>query len=287
MKLTLVITQGNLLYIDVPQSCNTSCLTDRTAGISAEILQHDPVKKLIATSPNILNLHYPAKCISNNSARCEKYYIDNIMLGQELAIHACLLDHYNQPAEVTQFRIVGENNQNYDIRGSEYTSISCNHSIGGISIIGNDITTSSSLNYSILFTSNLVFNTARRNISVNLTVELSRCHPGFQYHGKSQKCECYNNSEIVQCSGSISTIKRGYWFGHVTGVPTTTYCPINYCNFTCCKATNGYYDLSPVRVNQCRSHRSGIACGNCEDDHTLSFDSPECIVIANAPLGSP
>ena len=268
---------GNLLYIDVSQSCNNSCLTDRTAGISAEILQHGPAKNLIATSPNILKLHYPAKCISNNSARCDKYYIDNIMLGQELAIHACLLDHYNKPAEVTQFRIVGENNRNYDIHGSEYTSISCNHSIGGISIIGNDIITSSAINYSILFTSSLVFNIARRNISVDLTVELSPCHSGFQYHGKSQRCECYNNSEIVQCSGSISSIKRGYWFGHVTGVPTITYCPINYCNFTCCKATNGYYDLSPVRVNQCRSRRSGIACGNCEDGHTLSFDSPECI----------
>ena len=268
---------GSLLYIDVSQSCNTSCLTDRTAGISAEILQHVNAKKLITTSPNKLILYYPAKCISSNSARCEKYYIDNIMLGQELAIHACLFDYYNEPAEVTQFRIVGEKSQNYDIHGSEYTSISCNHIIGGISIIGNDIITSSSLNYSILFTSNLVLNITRRNISVDLTVELSPCHSGFQYHGKSQTCECYNNSEIVQCSGSISSIKRGYWFGHVTGVPTITYCPINYCNFTCCKATNGYYDLSPVRVNQCRSRRSGIACGNCEDGHTLSFDSPECI----------
>ena len=276
---------GSLLYIDVSQSCNTSCLTDRTAGISAEILQHVNAKKLITTSPNKLILYYPAKCISSNSARCEKYYIDNIMLGQELAIHACLFDYYNEPAEVTQFRIVGEKSQNYDIHGSEYTSISCNHIIGGISIIGNDIITGSSLNYSILFTSNLVLNITRRNISVDLTVKLLPCHPGFQYHGKSRKCECYNNSEIVQCSGSISAIKRGYWFGHVTGVPTTTFCPINYCNFTCCKATNGYYDLSPVRVNQCRSRRSGIACGNCEDGHTLSFDSPECISNNKCSIG--
>ena len=98
------------MYIDAPESCNNSCLTDRTAGISAEILQHGPAKNLIATCPNILNLNYPAKCITNNSARCEQYYIDNIMLGQELAIHARLLDYYNEPAEVTQFKIVGENN---------------------------------------------------------------------------------------------------------------------------------------------------------------------------------
>ena len=85
----------------------------------------------------------------------------------------------------------------------------------------------------------------------------------------------------MSCSGSTSTIVRGYWFGHVTGVPTVTFCPINYCNFTCCKTTNGYYHLSPIRVNQCKSHRSGTACGNCEEGHTLSFDSAECISINN------
>ena len=30
------------------------------------------------------------------------------MLGQEIIIYSCLLDHYNNPAEVTQFRIIGE-----------------------------------------------------------------------------------------------------------------------------------------------------------------------------------
>ena len=40
---------------------------------------------------------------------------------------------------------------------------------------------------------------------------------------------------------------------------------------------HGYYQLSPVRDNQCRSHRSGIACGSCEEGYTLSFDSIECL----------
>ena len=118
-----------------------------------------------------------------------------------------------------------------------------------------------------------------------MTVKLSPCHPGFQYNGKSRKCECYNNGEIVQCSGSISAIKRGYWFGQVTGVSTTTFCPINYCNFTCCKAPNGYYELSLIRVNQCRSCRLGIACSICEDGHTLSFDPPECISNNKCSIG--
>ena len=70
-----------------------------------------------------------------------------------------------------------------------------------------------------------------------------------------------------------------YWFGNVTGKPTVTFCPINYCNFTCCETSNGYYHLSPVRNNQCRLHRSGIACGSCEEGYTLSFDSVECIHV--------
>ena len=64
-----------------------------------------------------------------------------------------------------------------------------------------------------------------------------------------------------------------------------TQCPNNYCNFTCCEITNGIYHLSPVRANQCRPHRSGAACGNCENGYTLSFDSPECVDVSKCTVG--
>ena len=271
---------GNLLYIDVLESCNSSCLNDRILGINNETYLSD---KRVSTSPGILKL-YPAKCISNDSFSCEKYYIDNIMLGQEITIHPCLLDYYDNPAEVTQFRITGVNRQNF-VHGSEYTSISCNHTIEGISVIGNETMSSLPLNYSVLFTSYTTHKSERKIISVNLIVEITPCHYGFWYHTKSQKCECYNTSGIVSCSGSNSAIRRGYWFGHVSGISTVTFCPINYCNFTCCKTTNGYYHLSPVRVNQCKSHRSGTACGSCKEGYTLSFDSPECIDVNKCNTG--
>ena len=275
---------GDLLYIDVLKSCNVSCLTDRVVGISNEILQRVSVGNKVATSPSTLKIHYPTKCINYNTAECELYYIESIMLGQEIIIHACLLDYYNQPAEVTQFKVISQIYKLFSVHGSEFTSISCNHTIEGISIIGNKPISGLPLNYSVILSS-YTSNSERKTISVNLTVGLSPCHPGFQYHGKSQKCECYNNSGIVHCSGSSSTIKRGYWFGHVTGIPTVTFCPINYCNFTCCKTNNGYYDLSPERANQCRSQRSGTACGSCEKGYTLSFDSTECIDINKCSIG--
>ena len=265
---------GNSLYIDITKSCNDSCFADRTAGIISS-------DKEVITSPNKVKLHNPAKCISNVSTECEKYYINNIMLGQGITINPCLLDYYNKPAEVTQFKIIGENHVNYFLQGSEYVSLSCNHTIRGISIVGNKPISSLFLNYSIFFTSYAT----SKCISAHVIVELSPCHPGFQYQSESKKCECYNTNEIVHCSGSSSTIKRGYWFGSVTGIPTVTFCPINYCNFTCCKTTNGYYELSPVRVNQCKSHRSGTACGSCEEGYTLSFDSPECVDVNKCTTG--
>ena len=271
---------GNLLYIDVARSCDDSCVTEEIVGIS-------PSGEEIATSPIKLRLYHPARCIDNNTVACKMYYIDNIMLGQSITINACLLDYYNKPTEVTQFKIIGKNHQNYFVRGSEYASISCNHTIEGISMIGSKPVPSLPLNYSVLFTSDATVTrkSVRKIVSVNLIIGLSPCHPGFEYHNKSQKCECYNASGVVYCSASTSAIRRGYWFGNVNEIPTVTFCPINYCNFTCCKTTNGYYELSPERVNQCKSHRSGIACGSCEEGYTMSFDSAECINVNRCTTG--
>ena len=124
-----------------------------------------------------------------------------------------------------------------------------------------------------------------KDISVTLIIELSQCYPGFWYSNESQKCECYDADNIISCSGSNSTIRRGYWFGSVTEKPTVTLCPNDYCNFTCCETTNGVYHLSPVRANQCRPHRFGTACGNCEKGYTLSFDSPECVEVNKCTIG--
>ena len=74
-------------------------------------------------------------------------------------------------------------------------------------------------------------------------------------------------------------------YGSVTGEPTVTTCPNDYCNFTCCEITNGIYHLSPARANQCRPHRSGTACGSCEISYTLSFDSPECVEVKGCTVG--
>ena len=236
------ITQ-NSVYINVPNSCNSSCLFHNVHIANESMLQ-------ITTSPHKLILHNPTKCINGTDRNCDTYYINNVMLGQDITLDACVLDYYDQSTEATQFSITGMNHQDYNITGSKYITISCNHTTQGITVIGN-LHSNNSFNYSVNISLYATHVSESEIVSANLIVELSQCHPGFWYSRESQKCECYDTENIVSCSGSNSTIKRVYWFGSVSGKSTVTSCPNDYCDFTCCEITNGIYYLSPVRANQC------------------------------------
>ena len=274
-------TAGSSIYINLPRLCNSTCLTNAVMVTSMSNLQNYN----ITTSPKKLQLYISKfQCADFvNNTECELYYIQNIMLGQKILLDACMYDYFDYPIKVARFFISGTNNQGYHL-DSNNILVKCNRTLELASIYGNK---SSKFNYSINISlyDNLLPVSESKEVMTKLIVEISPCHPGFSYHKYSQECECYNASYIVFCSGSSSTIKRGYWFGSVTGKPTVTFCPINYCNFTCCEASNGYYHLSPVRDNQCRSHRSGTACGSCTDGYTLSYDSTECVSVESCTVG--
>ena len=270
----------NTFHINVQHNCNDTCLANYIVD------KHPEQTHTTTTSPNRVELRDPARCIlSNNHSTCDEYYINDIMLGQEIIINGCVYDYYNQPTEVARLLDISSDNKDF-IHDSDSVLISCNRTFQGISVIGN-INASNTLPSNI--TMNLTPHFDRRSesnyISVNLIIGLSPCHPGFLYDGSSSKCECYNTGDVVFCSDSNSTIRRGYWFGSVNGKPTVAYCPINYCNFTCCENSKGFYHLSPMRKNQCALHRNGTACGNCEDGYTLSFDSAMCIQVDNCTAG--
>ena len=267
---------GDSLYQDIAGSCNSSYLNNRIVGISND---------LISTQPHVLKFYDPAICIDNdNDTQCNSYYVQNVMLGSEIILPACVLDYYNnQINDSTLFLVHNEMHSKFFTTGPNEILISCD-TFQGISILSNQ-SLSTSINFSINISLNVDHNPDWKQISVILIAGLSPCHPGFWQYPESQKCECYNANDIVFCSGNSSTIKRGYWFGSVTGKPTITFCPINYCNFTCCETTNGYYHLSPIRDDQCRSHRSGTACGSCTYGYTLSFDSTECVNVKSCTAG--
>ena len=258
----------NSVYINVLRSCDRNCLFHNIDIIAQ--------KYVLTTSPHKLILYNPAKCINGNDTDCDRYYMNNIMLGKDIAFSACVLDYYDQPTEAQQFSITGMNHQYYKINGSKYITVSCNHTIQGIAISGN-LHSNNSYNYSMNISLYVARASESKIISMSLIVELSQCHPGFQYSDQSQQCECYEINNIISCSGSNSTIKRGYWFGIVNSKSTVTSCPNDYCDFTCCEITNGIYHLSPVRANQCKPYRSGTACGDCEKGYSLLFDSLQCV----------
>ena len=270
---------GKAIYFDVTRSCNRTCLHSRIiTGI------RNNSYNFIASPPNTLVLSDPALCIDDDTEmECNKYLLRHVMLGEEINIPACLYDYFNHSTYQARFYLHDVLYQNYSMSGSTVFLLSCG-SVSDISIICNKSLTKP-LNYSINIALHNDRNLGRKQISVNLTFELTPCHPGFWQYSGSERCECYNASNIVFCSGSTSTIKRGYWFGSIIERPTVTFCPINYCNFTCCETSNGYYHLSPSQDNQCRSHRTGPACGSCTDGYTLSFDSTECVDVDNCSAG--
>ena len=265
--------KGDSVFLDITESCS---LNSKIININND---------LVITPPNILKFSDPTICIDiDNETHCNSYYVQNIMLGSEIIIPTCVLDYYNNViVDSTQFMVNAENNSHYFINGPTDILISCDL-FQGLHVMGNQALTTVK-NFSINISLNLDHNADWKQVMTTLVLELSPCHLGFWHYPESRQCECYNANDIVFCSDNSSTIKSGYWFGNVTGMPTITFCPINYCNFTCCETTNGYYHLSPIRDNQCRSYRSGAACGSCTHGYTLSFDSTECVSLESCTVG--
>ena len=262
---------GSSVYINLPAQCDRTCLNNSVLGIATTVDD-------IVTSSSKIELYtsnvQKSNGINGTNLQCDIYYIKNIMLGQKILLDACMYDYYSHPIDVARFLLRINDGQGYRL-DSNNTLITCNRTFELVSIYGNESAT-----FDILINISLYDNrqSKSKEVMTKLIVELSPCHPGFSYNEKSKMCECYKTTEdIVVCSDSSSTIKRGYWFGKVNGNPTTAFCPFNYCNFTCCETSNGYYHLSPGRQDQCRSHRCGMACGRCSDGYTLSFDSTKCV----------
>ena len=284
-------TSGNHIYMDIPTSCNEFCRDEIIVNNSYDIVNHNFTDS-INMLPNKLVLREPAVCISNGN-NCDtkqaKYLIMDIMLGQEIMLDACVLELYGKNATATQF-LLRSSDRKVD---PEFVLISCNR-LQGIKLQEQKVC-NSSVNISLIIKSLIDSQTESKKISVELIAELSPCHPGFYYNSASQRCECYNDdTDILSCSDDhTSVIKRSYWFGARPGtscncidcVSTVSECPNNYCNFSCCETANGYQQPSPERRNQCNSHRSGTACGSCEQGYALSFDSIECVNTSECTAG--
>ena len=282
-------SSGPNIYMDIPTKCDNECRNHIIVDGSYDDFFDSNFTDYIRTQPSKLVLNNIAKCVhhgNDSDMNCinSTYLVEGIMLGQEIIIDACVLDHFNNTASATQFT-VNSNNETYYIDGPDVILISCDK-FRGIRITGSEV--GNPINVSMTITSQIDSQSDFKRISIQLITKLSPCHPGFHYSNTTQRCECYSETNIVIClDDHTSIIKRGYWFGQSPGIgkATVSVCPKNYCSFDCCEATDVYYQLSPERHNQCSSHRSGTACGSCEEDYTLSFDSVECVSIDKCTTG--
>ena len=271
---------GNSIYFSVSRSCDYIIQYDD----SLSYIFKNTIQEII-TSPEHLKLYFPAHLA--NQTDFSAYHINDIMLGQKIIIPACVLDQHGMPAGPVQFmvQILESNDQNYTIQGNALISVNCDtlQGINNLLITGKQYSENSTI--TIQLNSLYDSNTDWKPITVNINVQLSSCHSGFYYSDDLEHCVCYTTDDIVRCSDSNSSIRIGYWYGMINDQPTVTACPLSYCNFENCQTISGTCDLYPLRDNQCRSHRSGPACGNCEEGYTLSFDSSDCISIDNCTTG--
>ena len=278
---------GKSWYFELNTSCNlTRNLSDPNSLLyypSSFEYTDSEFSNEISTTLYQLKLLPPANCtnfISNNS--CNEYEISGIMSGQEILIPAHALGYYGNIARPTQVLINHLTNadDDYILAGNKVALIHNNTLVRGITILSNSSFVTNTTLQLMAF--------GDENLSINLTVQLSSCYPGFENVNISGylHCKCYQHKNVQCPSDSTAIIKFGYWFGKVKEQPTITYCPQQYCDFTSCDVTSfGHCILSHFQDDQCRHHRIGPACGRCKPGYTLTFDSPQCVKIDKCSEG--
>ena len=274
---------GNSIFVSIPKDY-AKCINRNSSSNNSLLYIPSHFKysgqNEIATSPYNLQLVAPAIC----NGSCNDggvYQVKGIMLGEEFSIMTKMVDYYNNSAEPTLFEMrCSENCQRYNLTGSdnhEYKFIQTNKTIN-MSVIGDEVKTDSVI---VLEMSSVVatINSDVRAITVKVEVTLTPCHFGYTYDNDNKMCLCNSRvSDVVKCGPDGMKLKRGYWYGEVGDKTVVGYCPNNFCNFaTSCKSTDKFCDLSKFSDDQCNPHRTGPACGKCQDDYSLSFDSTDCV----------
>ena len=113
------------------------------------------------------------------------------------------------------------------------------------------------------------------------------CPIGFQVKvSEKANCVCECDSRLLQLcitgcnAGNQTVLRKGIcWISLLNDSHyhreylTYSYCPSDYCN------SNPQINLNTINGSdvQCANHRSGILCGLCKPDHSLSLGSSRCI----------
>ena len=205
------------------------------------------------------------------------------MLGQSIYFNATACDYYNNVCQSVQFLMKCiDCNNNYRLSDSK---ILAQNGVSEFGIFAVDANSDISTNRNVTINMTSISSHGYKRLSAMNSVKLSSCHSGYIFDTYSQQCKCYDrDQDVIQCQQDYVEIKYGYWFGTVTsGICTFSLCPTFYCEFDeQAETRNGFFNL---QNDQCSSHRTGMACGECKSGYTLAYDSPDCIDVNKCSAG--
>ena len=278
---------GNSIYFNIPNSCDV--IRDHTRIDSAAYIPYkfnyiqspNTIRSSIAASPYEIQLCSPANsstdtCVIKNDA----------MLGQSLFINPTVYDYFKAMAEATKFKLHCINCE-FKYKLVESTILVQNGSSNKINIISVAADRDLVNDTNITLTVSSVLSAEYKQITTTLSLTLSSCYNGFSFNGGSQQCECNDKDDYLQCKENGADIKFGYWFGVFSGEFVLSLCHNDYCNFFSDrqKTDSEFYNLPEVIDDQCNSHRTGVACGQCSEGYTLAYNSPDCISVEKCSPG--
>ena len=107
--------------------------------------------------------------------------------------------------------------------------------------------------------------------SSSSSVEMSShsCAPGFL----GDPCGC-KESEMLKCIDERAYVIHGYWVGEcANGTLCTGSCPYGFCSYN-----GSTYHILPRTVSDldeyiCGDTRTGVLCGECRDNYSVSYHS--------------
>ena len=119
-------------------------------------------------------------------------------------------------------------------------------------------------------------------------VELTRCPDGFNLSRTQTRCECEDRLLLLNATCNINErsieVKGGVWLQPVyqnssyVGISLHLNCPVDYC---VSDPINLTLDNSDVL---CDYNRTGILCGSCKANYSLSLGSFHCLKCSNSYL---
>ena len=277
---------GNSIFFNIPVDVSSDIIRDPSNERSIMYIPKrfnysgNKYQDEIATSPYAVTLGQPAVCSGDSCDDGGTYSLSDIMLGENLSVPANMIDFFGHTAEPCLFQIdCYKNCDNHSLSGfTEFKyALIHNDTLQSIAILGNKVV---NRNTTVGLRLSPVFGTVTKEVrsaTVELEIFMCPCRTGYKYDRKTKSCVCNNIPDLVRCEQNSVNIKKGYWYGNIGKDVGVGVCPNNYCTYPSCAITDKFCKLSQTLDDQCYKHRRGTACGECDPNHTLAFDSSDCI----------